>query len=230
MELVSGQPHGVGARVGALCGHILVKALELHILFRVIQLVAGRRIISKDAVLLAVIRHGFIESRDRYRHFVRDRRDLQRAFGLFDCVVVRLRAFVQRIGERIIALANNRLASRHVVRRAFVLRKAVAAYRHFAVRQRIAVVDLAVRSGGQRHRALSDRQAAVRHNKRHVREVRIRVLEVRSFPPHGVGARIRSSRSLSVLIPEVRHFVLGFYVQRVADVDNIILPSRIHYN
>ena len=109
-------------------------------------------------MLRSVILRGARVLRDRHNHFVRGRRDFQLAFGLADRVVLFLRAFVQRVGERVIALANVRLRARHVVRRAFVLRKAVAAYRHRVVRQRRAVVDLAVSSGGQRHFALADRQ------------------------------------------------------------------------
>ena len=107
-----------------------------------------------------ILRFGRV-SRDRYRHFGRDRRDFQLAFGRGNRVVDRLRIVVQLVGELVLALANFLLASRHFIRRAFVLHKAVAANRYLVVRQRRAVVRLAVRSGGQRHLALADRQAAV---------------------------------------------------------------------
>ena len=116
-------------------------------------------------MFLAVIRHGARVLRNRHNHFGRDRRDFQLAFDLGDRVVVRLRAFVQRVGERVIALANVRLASRHVIRRALTFNKALvftSACGHFFLRQRLAVVGLLIRSGGQRHRALIDHELAVR--------------------------------------------------------------------
>ena len=97
-------------------------------------------------------------SRDRHNHFGFVRRDFQRSFGLSDLVVLLFRVIVQLVGERVLALANVRLASRHVVRRAFAFNKALAAYRHRAVRQRRAVVDLLSVGRGQRHRARIDRQ------------------------------------------------------------------------
>ena len=109
-------------------------------------------------MLPTVILHSIRLARDRHNHFGFGCRDCQRSFGLGDRIVVRLRALVQRVGERVRARANNRLASRHVIHRAFAVSKAVAAYRHFAVRQRIAVVDLLARARGQRHAALVDRQ------------------------------------------------------------------------
>ena len=87
--------------------------------------------------------------------------DLQRSVLRLNRVVVRVRVAVQLVGELVIARANNRLASRHLVRRAFAVSKATARYRHFVLRQRCAVVGLAGRTGGQRHRARADRQAAV---------------------------------------------------------------------
>ena len=107
---------------------------------------------------VAVIGLSVLVPLDRHNHFGFVRRDCQLAFGLGDIVVVRVRAFVQRIGERVVARANVRLASRHVVRCAFVFNKAVAAYRHRVVRQRFAVVDLLISSRGQRHAALIDLQ------------------------------------------------------------------------
>ena len=139
---------------------------------------------------LAVIGHTGRVARNRHRHFVRDRRDFQLAFALGDLVVVRLRIAVQHVGELVIARANIRLASRHVVRRAFAVRKAVAAYRHLAVRQRRAVVDLLIRSGGQRHFALLDFELAVLNNKRHIREVAVLVLELALIQTHGISARV----------------------------------------
>ena len=211
-EVRSLQRHVVGARVGAL--HFR-SAVKREVFFRV-QLVAdvGNRV-ARYGLLGSVILLGASVLLDHHNHFVRGRSDFQLAFGLFDCVVVRLRALVQRIGERVIALANIRLASRHVIRRAFVLRKAIAANRHFFLRQRIAVVDLLVRSRGQRHLALLDHELAVFDLERHLREVRVRVREVRSLQRHVVGARVGALHFRSAVKREV-----FFRVQLVADVGN----------
>ena len=112
-------------------------------------------------MLIAVILHGTRVLRDRYRHLVRELRDCQRAFDLLDIVVALQRAFVQRVSERVRARANNRLASRHVPRHAFVLNKALAAYLHFFLRQRLAVVDLLSVGRGQRHFARVDYELVV---------------------------------------------------------------------
>ena len=231
-EALNGQPHLVFARVGAFRDHVYVSAVKLNILIRVIQLVAGLRIKAKDEMQLAVIHHTVRLALDLYRHSIRDRRDFQRAVLRRDSVVVRVRALFRLVGERVSTLANVRLASRKGIVQTFAVRERLFRARHFryrgvAVLQRGAVVDLCQVGRGQRHRARVDYELAVRHNKLHVREVRIRVLEVLSDPPHGVSARVRSSRSLGVLIPEVWRFAGGWFVQRVADADNIILPSRM---
>ena len=153
-EVRSGQPHRVGVRISAL--HFRI-ALKLEVGFRVL-LVADRHPVAARGLLGSVILLGSRVARDRHRHFVRDRRDCQRTIFSLDIVVVRLRALFQRVGELVITRANVRLRARHVVLRAFAVSKAVAAYRHFAVRQRIAVVDLLARARGQRHAALVDRQ------------------------------------------------------------------------
>ena len=158
-ELVSFQTHLVGTRVGALRFR---GAVEREVSRRVTYTFGGNRyIIPINGLFASVIRYGAIVSRNRHNHFVRDRRDFQLAFGRGNRIVDRLRIAVQLVGERVLALANVRLRARHLVRRAFAFNKAVAAYRHLVVRQRIAVVDLLVRSRGQRHRALADYELAV---------------------------------------------------------------------
>ena len=212
-EVRSLQRHVVGARVGALHFRLAVKR---EVFFRV-QLVAdvGNRV-ARYGLLGSVILRGASVLLDRHNHFVRGRSDFQLAFGLFDCVVVRLRALVQRVGERVIALANVRLASRHVIRRAFAVSKAVsAANRHRAVRQRRAVVDLLIRSRGQRHLALLNHELAVFDHERHLREVRVPVREVRSLQRHVVGARVGALHFRLAVKREV-----FFRVQLVADVGN----------
>ena len=74
-ELVSGQTHRVGARVGALRFR---GASKREVIFRV-QLVVDGHVIALNRLFASVIRYGVIMSRDRHNHFVRDRRDLQRS-------------------------------------------------------------------------------------------------------------------------------------------------------
>jgi len=158
-ELVSGQTHRVGAHIRS---RRFRGAVVREVSRRVTYTFGGNRyIIPINGLFASVIRYGAIVSRNRHNHFVRDRRDFQLAFGRGNRIVDRLRIAVQLVGERVLALANVRLRARHLVRRAFAFNKAVAAYRHLVVRQRIAVVDLLVRSRGQRHRALADYELAV---------------------------------------------------------------------
>ena len=84
----------------------------------------------------------------------------QRACGCFDVVVVGIRACVQRIGERIAAASRIQLAAGHIVGRAFTVHESVAAHRHGVVRQRLAVVGLAVRRARQCNATLRDLQFA----------------------------------------------------------------------
>ena len=227
-EVRSLQRHVVGARVGALHFRLAVKR---EVFFRV-QLVAdvGNRV-ARYGLLGSVIRLGASVLLDRHNHFVRDRRDFQLAFGLFDCVVVRLRALVQRVGERVIALANVRPASRHVIRRAFAVSKAVsAANRHRAVRQRRAVVDLLVRSRGQRHFALLDHELAVFDLERHLREVRVRVREVLRLQRHVVRARVSALRFRVAIEREVsRRVTYTFGGNRYIIPINGLFASVIRY-
>ena len=109
-------------------------------------------------MLPTVILHSIRLALDRHNHFGFGCRDCQRSFARGNRVVLRFRVIFQLVGERVLAGTGVRLASCHLVHRAFTLRKAIAANRHRVVRQCIAVVDLAVRSGGQRHAARVDRQ------------------------------------------------------------------------
>ena len=113
---------------------------------------------------LAIILHGISMARDRHSHLVGLRLDLQIAFGLRNCIVVSLRVPIQRVVERILGRAYVRNRTGHIVARAFAVHEFVAAHRHGAVRQRRAVIHLAVRRGGQRYITLLDRQAAVPNN------------------------------------------------------------------
>ena len=100
-------------------------------------------------------------TRNGHRHQGCNRIHRQRAVSGGDVVVVSLRAVIQRVGERVGGFTRVELAARHIVGRTLAVREAVATHRHVAVGQRRAVVGLAVRGGGQRHRALVDGNHAV---------------------------------------------------------------------
>ena len=71
-ELAIVQTHLVGARVGALRFR---GASKREVAF-LVQLVVDRHVVARNRMLLAVIRHGVIVSRNRHNHFV-DRIDRQ---------------------------------------------------------------------------------------------------------------------------------------------------------
>ena len=87
----------------------------------------------------------------------------QGAFCLGNIVVGCLRAFVQRVGERVGTAARYQLAAAERVGRAFAGDKAIAGNGNliFSVGQRNAIVLLAQRRGGQDHGTLVDRHIAV---------------------------------------------------------------------
>ena len=75
-ELVSGQTHRVGTRVGALRFR---GASKREVICRVQRVADAGNRIALDAVLLAVIRLGLRVARNLYNHFSFDRRNLQRS-------------------------------------------------------------------------------------------------------------------------------------------------------
>ena len=108
----------------------------------------------------------------------------QRAQFLRDDVVVQIRAEVRRIGEGVGARARQRLRAEDVILYALAVDKAVSGLRDLILGQRLAVVGLGFRRGGQRHVALGDLKRAV--SRRDVVVVRVRV--VSQFPGEGVFA------------------------------------------
>ena len=84
----------------------------------------------------------------------------QLAFGRGDRVVVSICALIQRVGEGILALAHLGLSAGNVVGCAFALHKAFATYSDFILRQRSAIVNLAVGRRCQGDSTLVDRQLA----------------------------------------------------------------------
>jgi len=59
-----------------------------------------------------------------------------------DLIVVSQCAYVQRVGELILAAANQRLGSGDIIGRAFAGRESIAGYGDFIIGQRVAVILL----------------------------------------------------------------------------------------
>ena len=219
-EVRSFQPHLVDARVLAIRFRL---AAEREVGFLVQRVADVGNLIARNRMILAVIRHAALAALDRHRHFVRDRRDFQRAFGLGDLVVRQLRVRVRLVGELVIARANHRLASRKGIVQTFAVRERLFCakfflYRGIAVRQRRAVVDLCQVGGGQHHRARVDYELAVFHNlKSYVLKVRIRVFEPSFRQIHRVGRRVSAFRFRNAVVREVI-----CRVQRVADRRSVV--------
>ena len=76
-------------------------------------------------------------------------RHRQGAVNRLDAVVACLGALVQRVRERVLTAAHERLAARHFRGVAFAANEAVARQRHRAVGQLLAVIHLGIRRGGQ---------------------------------------------------------------------------------
>ena len=113
-ELFSFQTHRVGARVGALRFR---GAAKREVAF-LVQLVVDRHVIARNRMLLAVIQHGVIVSRNRYNHFVRDRRDLQRSVDrlrndILSCRVNRANRTIRKVC-RIFANVRSLRANRDI--------------------------------------------------------------------------------------------------------------------
>ena len=113
-------------------------------------------------------------------------------------VVGQLCPFERSVGEDVLARSDKCLAAGYVIRETFAFRESVSAYRHFVVRQRLAVVFLRSTLARQRYVALRDRQLAVlglhREPIRYV--VAIGVLHDRSAGhDRGVFARVRFRRA-----------------------------------
>ena len=108
----------------------------------------------------------------------------QRAQFLRDDVVVQIRAVVRRIGEGVGARARQRPRAGDGILYALAVDKAASGLRDLILGQRLAVVGLLCRRGGQRHVALGDLKRAV--SRRDVVVVRVRV--VSQFPGEGVFA------------------------------------------
>ena len=145
---------------------------------------------ARRRVLLAVVDRG---------EAVRGQRDLELRGAVgdgqgsghgADRVVVRVGAIVQRVGERVLALTDDRTGTGDVIGRAFAGDEAVARDRDVAVRQRGAVVFLAVGCARQGDGALRDLLITVGDGEGHV-EVIVVVRELaRRKTHHGLAGRV----------------------------------------
>ena len=85
----------------------------------------------------------------------------QRAVFRFDAVVGCLCAFLQCVAEGIVIAADDGLTPGHVVFRAFAFSESIARHGDDIVGQRLTVVFLGIRCGGQHHVPCRDRQNVV---------------------------------------------------------------------
>ena len=136
----------------------------------------------------------------------------QRTFYLCNRVVAGLCTCLQRVGEGILAAADQRLASGHIVCRAFAVREAVTADGYRVIRQCGSVIHLLVRCAFQRYSPLRDLQLAVLDHKLDIREVLADVCEVFSLQLHVIGADVCALHG--IIAAELK---VSFGVQRVTD-------------
>ena len=111
------------------------------------------------SVRLSVVHPGVGSRHDCYS--LTALRHCQRAVGSTDVVVRGSRALVQGVGKGIVAGTDLSLAAGHVVGRTLALNEAVAGHSNSVVRQRRAVVLLAVRRARQGDAARRDCQGAI---------------------------------------------------------------------
>ena len=208
------QLHVVAARVRSLDRRV---AAEGEVVCRVQRVADVRHVVPRHGLFRSIVLRVPAVLRDGHHHFFRYGSHRQPAGLGLDFVVVGLRVRVQFIREAVVAPANVRLAARHVVACAFAFREAVARHRHCAVGQRCSVIDLVVCRACQRHVAFADLKRSVHNHEDYLREVRVRVLEVRRLQLHVVTARVRSLDRRIAAEGEV-----VFRVQRVADVRHVV--------
>ena len=159
LELTSSKAHGVAAilEVGVLhfCG-----AAEREVLVVVQATAVNRSRIAGSALFLTVISFRLRCALNGYRNFIGNRGYFKGARLGFDGVVGNKRAFVQRIGEVVVAGAHVRLGARYAVGGAFAVGKTIAGSRYRAVSKGSAVVNLLIGTRGQRYLALVDLERA----------------------------------------------------------------------
>ena len=150
LEVVGLELHVVGAGVGAAHGRI---AGELEVGLRV-ERVGGGEVVALDRLLGAVVVEGAAVLGDSDDDLGVISGDDELAEGARDEVVLVKRAFVQRVGELVEALAGKCLRTGDVVGRTLAVDKASAADGHVRLsvpRERGAIVGLGSTCRGQEH-------------------------------------------------------------------------------
>ena len=165
-ELLGLEPHVGLAGVGTLGTR---RTLESKVDTRLSTIqVVGSDAVDSDAlddiasrnVLSAVVQLGIRVALDLNNNSLLVRGHLEGALGFGDGVVVGVSALVQRVGERVVALAHHSLKTSDVEGRALTLDKAVAGDSDFIVGQRRTVIRLGSVGGGQGDGTLGDFQIA----------------------------------------------------------------------
>ena len=157
-------------------------------------------------------------------HFVRDRRDCQRSFGLLDIVVAFFEVRARCVADRVRNAADICNRSRRLDIRHFAFNKA-AFNLHVGLRQRCAVVRLVSALARQRHRALGNIQRTKRRCDL--------VFAVNFFVHHEDERVLAIARILLTARHGARHFVFSnkansrhrVVLQRGAVVD-LLIRSR----
>ena len=150
LEVAGLELHVVGAGVGAAHGRI---AGELEVGLRV-EWVGGLEAVALDRLLGAVVGLSCAVARDGDDDLGVISGNDELAEGAHDEVVLVKRAFVQRVGELVEALAGQRLRARDVVGRALAVDKASALDGHIrlsVLRERSTVIGLGGTCRGQVH-------------------------------------------------------------------------------
>ena len=154
LELLGSEVHGRGAGVGALGAR---RTLESKVDTRLSTIQVGSDTVDRDALddiasrnmLSAVVQLGIRVALDLDNNSLFVRGHLEGALGRGDGVVVGVSALVQRVGERVVALAHHSLKTSDVEGRALTLDEALAGDGDFIVGQSRAVEHLRVGSRGQ---------------------------------------------------------------------------------
>ena len=206
-------------------------AVKLEVVFRVqvcgffINLYRDQ-FVTSNTVRIAVIRHGVCFSLYLNNNFL-ILRDCQRSRFLSDIVVARIElSFNRRVADRVRNAANIRNRSRRLDLRHFTGNKALAAS-YVRFRQRRAVVGLAGRFRGQRHRTLLDFELAVVRRRNDILFCRVN-LENRVFVKRNsvcTGILSRHFRHINVI--EAKSYWVSFFDSLAGKAGNAILVSII---
>ena len=215
-EVTCLQLHRVAAGICAIHGRVAAEG-EVCLF---VQRVADFHGVARDSLFCSVVLFRSAVFLDGYGDLIGQLGNRQGAFGLRNIVVGCLCAFIQLVGEGILALAYQRLAAGHIIGCAFTFNKAVAVDCNFVICQGCTVVDLGVCCRGQGDGALADLQRAVHYHELYFFEVHIFVCEVTCLQLHRVAAGICAIHGRVAAEGEV-----CLFVQRVADFHGVARDS-----